>query len=332
MFIAFAALASKPGLGLRKASVFSSAPLRRCGKRTLPISLVAVFDRSEWLPAFRSFSALSESLLFDAEPANLGAALKGFTGTFPTNAGVFMTTHWSVVAELPLERRNSAPERAQQALTQLCQDYWPPLYRFVRQRGYSRADAEDLTQGFFAYLLEKRAYATFDRSKGRFRTFLLVLLKRYLGASQAHQRRQKRGGDKEMIFLDAERLDAAEQFDDNALSTAAPLDEESVFEWNWSVALVGRAMEELKAEYASGQKARVFATLRPFLTGGVGLPTYEEAAARLGVPIETLRSYLFRFRSRYRSLLRAEVARTVPTCQDVETELRYLCRVLIAGA
>ena len=242
-----------------------------------------------------------------------------------------MTTHWSVVADLPLARRNSAPERAQKALTQLCQDYWPPLYRFVRQRGYTQVDAQDLTQGFFAYLLEKQAYATFDRSKGRFRTFLLVLLKRYLGATDAHQRRQKRGGDQMVIFLDAERLDAVEEFGGDALSTAAPPDEQRVFEWNWAVALVGRAMEELKAEYSSGQRARVFSTLRPFLTGGVGLPTYEEAAGHLGVPIETLRSHLFRLRSRYRALLRAEVARTVPTSQDVESELRYLCRVLIAG-
>ncbi len=242
-----------------------------------------------------------------------------------------MTTHWSVVADLSAHEDEVAPERAERALTQLCQDYWPPLYRFVRQRGYNRTDAQDLTQGFFAYLLEKQAYAASDRSKGRFRTFLLVLLKRYLGATHARQRRQKRGGDQAMMFLDANRLDSFEETD-GALLTGAPLDEERAFELNWAAALVGRAMAALEAEYASGQKARVLAELRPFLAGGVGLPTSEEAAARLGVPVETLRSHLFRLRSRYRALLRAEVARTVPTNQDVESELRYLCRVLIASA
>ena len=95
--------------------------------------------------------------------------------------------------------------------------------------------------------------------------------------------------------------------------------------------MVGRSMEALQAEYSSPKEARVFAMLRPFLSGGVGLPTYEEAAARLGVPNETLRSYLFRLRARYRALLRVEVARTLPSDQDVESELRYLCRVLITS-
>ena len=98
-----------------------------------------------------------------------------------------MTTHWSVVGDILLPTRQVAPEKARIAFARVCEDYWAPLYRFVRQRGYSRHDAEDLTQGFFAYLLEKQAYGTPDRSKGRFRTFLLVLLKSYLGAARAHR-------------------------------------------------------------------------------------------------------------------------------------------------
>jgi RNA polymerase sigma factor (sigma-70 family) len=243
-----------------------------------------------------------------------------------------MTTHWSVVHELTWRSGQLTPERTQHALTQLCQDYWPPLYRFVRQRGYNRHDAQDLTQGFFAYLLEKKAYSTTDRRKGRFRTFLLVLLKRYLGAARAHQQRQKRGGNQGMIFLDDRRLDGVERIEEDALLTGAPLDEERSFEWNWATALVSRAMDALSAEYSSGQKARVLAELRPFVTGGVGLPTHEAAAARLGVSLETLRSHLFRLRARYRALLRAEVLRTVPLEQDIDDELRYLCRVLLAGA
>jgi RNA polymerase sigma-70 factor (ECF subfamily) len=271
-------------------------------------------------------------LRFYTQVANLGAGLKAFTATFPTNAGAFMRTHWNVYAHLPVEKHQFGSEKAQQALTQLFEDYWPPLYRFVRHRGYSRADAEDLTQGFFVYLVETRAYRRLDRRKGRFRTFLLILLKRYLGATEAYRCRQKRGGDEAMLFLDAKELEVIEESEEDALLIEPPLDEERVFELNWARTLVERAIENLKAEYAGGQRARVLAVLLPFLTGGVGLPTQEKAAAQLEIPIETLRSQLFRLRSRYRTLLRTEVARTVPADQDVGSELRYLYRVLIASA
>lgn len=239
-----------------------------------------------------------------------------------------MTTHWSLVEDFSLAE--TAPDRAEAALTRLCGDYWPPLYRFVRQRGYSRDDARDLTQGFFAYLLEKKAYSAPDRSKGRFRTFLLVILKRYLNADRSYRYRQKRGGSEQMIYLDGVRFGEVAEKIDSALATAAPLDEERLFEWNWAAALVGRAMEALSAEYRSGPRARVFAALRPFLTGGVGLPTHDETAKRLGMSEETLRSHLHRIRARYRALLRTEVRRTVPKERDIDDELRYLCRILIA--
>ncbi len=241
-----------------------------------------------------------------------------------------MTTHWSVVRDFSLQ--HTSPARAEAALTHLCQDYWPPLYQFVRRRGYSQADAQDLTQGFFAYLIEKQAYTAPDRSKGKFRTFLLVLLKRYLGATKAHDCRQKRGGGQEMIYLDDGQLNSLEMIPEDSLFTSGPPDEERLFEWNWATALVDRAMEALGDEYSSGPKARVFTELQPFLTGGVGLPTFEAAAARLGVSVETFRSHLCRLRARYRALLRAEVLRTVPREEDIDEELRHLCRVLIAGA
>lgn len=135
-----------------------------------------------------------------------------------------------------------------------------------------------------------------------------------------------------MLFLDAKELEVIEESEEDALLIEPPLDEERVFELNWARTLVERAIENLKAEYAGGQRARVLAVLLPFLTGGVGLPTQEKAAAQLEIPIETLRSQLFRLRSRYRTLLRTEVARTVPADQDVGSELRYLYRVLIASA
>jgi RNA polymerase sigma-70 factor (ECF subfamily) len=256
--------------------------------------------------------------------------LSDYVTTFPTAGGAFMTTHWSVVHDFALQETD--PDRAQAALTRLCSDYWPPLYRFIRRRGYSRADAEDLTQGFFTYLIEKHAYATPDQSKGKFRTFLLMLLKRYLSAARGHEARQKRGGGCEMVFLDGGKLNALEQVSEDSLLIGAPLDEERLFEWNWAAALVSRALENLCTEYSGGPKARVLEELRPFLTGGVGLPSQEKVAARLGVPLETLRSHLSRLRSRYRALLRAEVLRTVAQEKDIDEELRYLCRVLIASA
>ncbi len=242
-----------------------------------------------------------------------------------------MTTHWTVLQELSAEEQELAPEQEKQALAQLCEDYWPPLYRFVRHRGYSRDDAKDLTQGFFAHLLEKEVYRRSDRSKGRFRNFLLALLKRYLNAVQVYERSQKRGGRNQFIFLDADAASPSREPFSPALLAESPRDEERAFECDWAAALVGRAMAVLELEYSTGQKARLLAVLRPFLIGGVGLPTHEMAAGTLGVPLDTMRSYLFRLRSRYRALLRAEVARTVPTSQDVESELQHLCRVLIAA-
>lgn len=227
---------------------------------------------------------------------------------------------------------NRAPELEREALAQLCEDYWPPLYRFVRHRGYSRDDAKDLTQGFFTYLLEKEVYRQSDRTKGRFRNFLLTLLRRYLNAVRDYEQSLKRGGKSDLIFLDADRPDLDYEPALTTLLSDAPQDEERAFECSWAAALVGRAMAALEAEYASEQKARLLAVLRPFLTGGVGLPTHAGAAMRLGVPLDTMRSHLFRLRSRYRALLRTEVARTVPTSQDVDPELQHLCRVLIAAA
>ncbi len=288
-----------------------------------------------WRPGagrLQTFPIAREFLRSIWQTATLIAALKTCAGIFPTRAGAFMTTHWSVLRDLAAEKREVAPERARELLAQLCEDYWPPLYRFVRYRGYNRADAQDLTQGFFVYLLEKEAYKTPQREKGQFRTFLLHLLKRYLGAADAHRHRQKRGGGCESVVIDENRLDTFEKNGYDALLIDAPHDEQRAFECDWAATLVEQAMTALKAEYAAGQKARVFEVLRPFLCGGVGLPTHEAAAARLGVPLETLRSHLFRLRASYRTLLRAEVARTVPTDHEVESELRYLCRILIASA
>ena len=215
------------------------------------------------------------------------------------------------------------------ALAELCRDYWPPLYAFVRRRGYSAHDAQDLTQAFFAYLIESKAYARADREQGKFRTFLLVVLKRFLSGTHAHEQRLKRGGGQQFVFLDQD-LAAVEALCASAQGSDAPSSEERVFEWHWAEALVGRAMKALRSEYAVGAKTRIFEELQPLLTGGARLPSQEDVAARLAVPIETLRSHLSRLRSRYREVLRAEIARTVASDAEVDDELRYLCQVLIS--
>lgn len=257
--------------------------------------------------------------------------MKNCVATFPTRGGPFITTHWSVLRDLSKEKEPEGPERTQELLAKLCEDYWPPIYRFVRFRGYSKHDAQDLTQGFFVFLLEKEAYKLPEPGSGQFRTFLLFLLKRYLKATDRYRHRQKRGGGSSPLLLDEARLEALEASGEEVFLIGAPLDEQRAFDCDWAAALVERAMAALQLAYSTGPRARVFDLLRPFLSGGIDLPTHEEVAAQLAVPMETLRSHLFRLRSTYRALLRAEVARTVPNEAEVESELRYLCRILIAS-
>jgi RNA polymerase sigma factor (sigma-70 family) len=218
---------------------------------------------------------------------------------------------------------------SEQAIAQLCHDYWAPIYSFIRQRGHERADAQDLTQGFFIYLLEREAYARIDRSKGKFRSFLLGWLRNFLSSARRHERRQKRGGDEHFILVDAE-VQELEMISAGAMALGAPLDEERFFDWQWAGAVVERALKRLIAEQKGERKLRVFSELEPFLRGGTEVPTQEESAARLAMPVETLRSHLSRLRSRYRELLREEIVRTVASGADIDEELRYLCRILIS--
>lgn len=254
--------------------------------------------------------------------------MRAIPGTLQEGGAVFPTTHWSMVVAGGRDWETSAGS-AGKALTELCRDYWAPLYAFVRRRGYNAHDAQDLTQGFFAYLIESKAHTRADREQGKFRTFLLVVLKRFLSAAHAHENRIKRGGEQEFVFLDQD-LAAVEALCASASAKESSATEEHLFEWHWAEALVRRAMKTLKADYAIGAKTRIFTELQPFLTGGVHLPSQEEIAKRLNVPIETFRSHLSRLRARYREILRAEIARTISDDGDVDEELRYLCQVLIA--
>jgi RNA polymerase sigma factor (sigma-70 family) len=251
--------------------------------------------------------------------------VKGIPGTLQDSGAVFATTHWSVVAACTYDS-----EMADAALARLCRDYWPPLYSFVRRRGYSPADAQDLVQGFFAYLLQSKAYAHTNRRKGKFRSFLLASLKHYIADVWDRERALKRGGNYEFVLLD-EKIHAVETlYARESRCVGMTLDEEQQYEQSWATALVARALERIEAEFVNGRKTRLFSALKPFLTGGVGLPTHEEVARQLDIPVETLRSHLSRLRARYRELLREEVARTIGVAEDVDEELHHLCTILTA--
>jgi len=239
----------------------------------------------------------------------------------------FPSTHWSVV--VAAGESEAEPEIAQVALADFCRTYWAPLYSFVRSRGYAVEDAQDLTQSFFAYLIEHKIYARVDRTKGKFRSFLLASLKNFLGHAYDREQTLKRGGSLDFLPLDDTRAKAAESLFQTHFVSAEPAGEDRVFEKTWAEALVRVGLERLAAEQKAEGKHKLFEELRIFLTSSPNpLPTYDDLAVRLSLPPSTLRSHVTRLRARYRELLRAEVRRTVVTEAEVDGELHWLFRVL----
>jgi RNA polymerase sigma factor (sigma-70 family) len=241
----------------------------------------------------------------------------------------FEPTHWSVV--LAAGGNEDAPEVAQAALAQLCKSYWAPLYGFIRSRGYPVHDAEDLTQGFFAHLIEHRIYARTDRGKGKFRSFLLASLKNFLTDAYDREHALKRGGACEFLPLHEDQVEAAEAAFQSSTVGGAATTEDRHFEIQWATALIAAAFARLTAEAEAGGKSHLLGVLDIFLRGGAApLPTYEQLAARLAMPAATVRSHVARLRARYRFFLRAEVRRTVDSEEEVDEELQELLRVLTA--
>ena len=239
----------------------------------------------------------------------------------------FAPTQWSVI--LAAGRSQAEPEIAQAALAQLCQTYWAPLYTFVRSRGHAAPDAEDLTQNFFAYLIEHKIYLRVDRQKGRFRSFLLACLKNLLADAHDRERTLKRGGGHDFLPLNEDQVEAAESMFQTHCGGQASPNEDRTYERTWAETLVTGALDRLAADYRGEGKEKLFENLKMFLTGGAtALPGYSDRAQRLGSPASTLRGEVARLRARYRETLRAEVRRTVEQDADVEGELRELLRVL----
>jgi RNA polymerase sigma-70 factor (ECF subfamily) len=222
-------------------------------------------------------------------------------------------------------REPESPESARQALAGFCEAYWPPLYSFLRHRGHSSADAQDLVQGFFAHLLEQNTLIRADQQKGRLRTFLLGSLQNFLFNEYERSRALKRGGGRQIVSIE-EHLPEAEA----AMLATAHLSDAGCYDLVWASNIVTRAWENLQNAFVAEGKAEWLEELRPFVAGGsVTPPNQEEAAARLGVPIATLRTWLSRLRQRYRESLRMEVASTVSDPADVDQELQYLYRILM---
>jgi RNA polymerase sigma factor (sigma-70 family) len=237
---------------------------------------------------------------------------------------VFPSTHWSMV--FAAGRSEAEPQTAEAALAELCQVYWAPLYGFVRSRGHTVHDAQDLTQSFFAYLLEHKVYARANRQKGRFRSFLLASLKNFLADAADRERTLKRGGAQILLPLHEEQAREAESL----FQTHSGMSNgDRLFDRSWAEALVAAALDRLSADYKREAKEQLFNELRMFIAGGAEPPpTYAELTDRLGVTESTLRSHVTRLRARYREALRTEVRRTVDSEKQVDQELRDLLHVL----
>ena len=228
----------------------------------------------------------------------------------------FPTTLWTVV----LHAGRDEPAQARAALTLLCQAYWYPLYSFVRRRGYSPHDAEDLTQAFFAHLLEKRGLGRIDPEQGRFRTFLLASLKNFLANDHDRSHALKRGGGQTIVSLDEESAESRYQRE-----PSHDLTPERHFERQWAMTLLDQVLDALREEYHRDGKGDLFEELKVVLTGQP--EAYAEMAARLRRSEGAIKTAVHRLRHRYREVIRARIAETVGA-GDVDDELRHLLTVL----
>ena|SRR5438477_1765082 len=245
------------------------------------------------------------------------------TRTEPAKAESFSTTHWSVV----LAAGQDLTPLSQAAVERLCSTYWYPLYAYVRRLGYDVEDAEDLTQGFFARLLEKNYVAQADRQKGRFRSFLLACLRHFVADQQDCARALKRGG--RCTFIPLETQSAEDRY------RQEPIDEmsaEKIFERRWALTLLELAETRLRQEYVAAVKTRLYERLKIFRTGAepTNALTYAELGGQLNMTECAVRCAADRLRRRFRELVREGVAHTVTHSSEIDEEIRYLI-ALISG-
>ncbi len=247
-------------------------------------------------------------------------SLTAIGGNAHHGPAAFTTTHWSVV----LEAQGESPA-AREALEKLCRTYWRPIYAFLRRQGVGPEEAEDITQGFLAQLLERRKFGAVRKEKGRLRSFLLGALKYFVADEQRRAMAIKRGEGQRLIPL--EDLRADERID---MEPADPVTAEMIYERRWALTVLEQVLNRLKGEYATAGNAALFDSLKQLLPDEPGSPSQAEIAAHLGMTENALRQAFYRFRQRYQSLLREEIAHTVATPGDIEDELRHLIAVIEA--
>jgi RNA polymerase sigma-70 factor (ECF subfamily) len=228
---------------------------------------------------------------------------------------LFVTTHWSVV----LSARAKDESQSATALETLCRMYWYPLYAFLRRQGRAPHDAQDLTQGFFARLLEKDYLQAAAREKGKFRTFLLVALKRFLANEWDREHAAKRGGFAPAVSIDQEMAES--RF---AAEPSHNVQPDVLYDREWATTLLGRAMAQLQEEYVASGRARLFEYVQSCLGREESALAYAEIAARLKLTEPAVKMAVHRLRARYREILRAEIANTVSTPEEIEEEIRQL--------
>jgi DNA-directed RNA polymerase specialized sigma24 family protein len=236
-----------------------------------------------------------------------------------TGDGRFATTQWSLVLAAGAGRSKAGDE----ALARLCAQYWYPVFAFVRRQGHDVAAAEDLTQGFFARLLEKGDLRAADRSRGRFRSFLLTNCQYFLANERDRAVASKRGGGRVPLSID---VAAAEGRLERAVAHGET--PERLYERQWCLTLLESVFEAVRADYAAAGKAGLFERLKTFLTAAEGAGTYADAARDLGTSEGAIKVAVHRLRRRYREELRRRVADTVDSDEEVEDELRHLFRTL----
>ncbi|MEW4527219.1 sigma factor [Maioricimonas sp. JC845] len=227
----------------------------------------------------------------------------------------FATTRWSLV----VAAGDGSSAESERALEELCRTYWYPLYAYARRCSASRDDAADLTQEFFARLLEKEYLQAADRQKGRFRSFLLTVFKRFLSKERERAAALKRGGDRRRYSFDVEA--GERRYLHEPAGNVTP---EALYERRWALTLLERVMELLRDDYAFRGRLEFFETCKPFLTGADDAATYADVAPRLDMTDSALRVAVHRMRERYRTILRNEISQTISDGDSVEDELNDL--------
>ena len=236
-------------------------------------------------------------------------------GRLHQGSPAFATTHWSLV----LTAQGDSPA-AQVALEELCRIYWRPIYAFVRRKGFRPEEAEDITQGFFALLLERKDLSSVRHEKGRLRSYLLASLKHFLADERRRAMAVKRGKRHQLIPF--EELNVIE------MQLLDPVTPEVIYERRWAFTVLERVLSRLGTEYRAAGNTALFDWLKQLLPDEPGAPSRAEIAARLGMREDAVRQAFRRFRHRYHLLLREEIGHTVATASEVEDELRHLVAVL----